>query len=56
MTDKERITEQERQTEDAKTREELGPRGIPHGQDTAKMTPQRKKKTPASGEFDGHPA
>ena len=37
-------------------REKLGPRGIPDGPDTAKMTPQREKKTPKTGKFDGHTA
>ena len=33
----------------------LGPRGVPGGPDPAKMTPQRRKKTPA--DFDpGHTA
>jgi hypothetical protein len=48
--------EEERPTEDDLAREKLGPRGVPHGKDTATMTPQREKKTPKSGGFDGHTA
>ena len=47
---------EEHRTEDEMARKELGPRGIPGGKDTARMTPQRKKKTPKSGTFDGHTA
>ncbi len=36
------INEDERPTEDDLARKELGPRGIPQGEDTAKMTPQRE--------------
>jgi hypothetical protein len=43
-------------SEDDLQREQLGPRGIPGEQSPAKMTPQRKKKTPESGDFDGHTA
>ncbi len=50
------IPEEERPTEDDLARRKLGPRGIPGGEDTAKMTPQRQKKTPDVGDFDGHPA
>jgi hypothetical protein len=50
------IHEDERPTEDDIARQKLGPRGVPDGQDTAKMTPQRDKKTPKSGNFDGHTA
>lgn len=50
------IPEEERPTEDDIARKELGPRGEPGGKDTAKMTPQREKKTPKSGSFDGHTA
>ena len=32
--------EQERKTEDEIARRKLGPRGVPGGHDTAKMTPQ----------------
>jgi hypothetical protein len=48
--------EDDRPTEDDIAREKLGPRGVPGGEDTAKMTPQREKKTPKSGGFDGHTA
>jgi hypothetical protein len=34
----------------------LGPRGVPGELDSARMTPQREKKLPKSGEFDGHTA
>jgi hypothetical protein len=50
------IREEDRQTEDDKARKELGPRGVPEDNDSAKLTPQRKKKTPKSGSFDGHTA
>ncbi len=33
-------------SEDDIQREQLGPRGVPGAPDPAKMTPQRKKKTP----------
>ena len=33
-------------SEDDMQREQLGPRGVPGAPDPAKMTPQRKKKTP----------
>ncbi len=48
--------EQERLTEDEMARRALGPRGEPGQPDTAKMTPQREKKLPKSGAFDGHTA
>ena len=48
--------EEDRPTEDDIARKKLGPRGVPEAADTAKMTPQRDKKTPKSGEFDGHTA
>jgi hypothetical protein len=35
---------------------ELGPRGVPGGPDTAKMTPQQEKNIPKTGDFDGHTA
>jgi hypothetical protein len=54
MVDK--VREEDRPTEDDAVREKLGPRGIPNGPDQAKMTPQREKKTPKSGDFDGHTA
>lgn len=53
---RETINEDERPTEDDIARKKLGPRGVPGGEDTAKMTPQREKKTPKSGKFDGHTA
>jgi hypothetical protein len=49
-------TEQDRRTEDDIAREKLGPRGVPNQPSPAKMTPQREKKTPKSGDFDGHTA
>jgi hypothetical protein len=54
MADK--IREDERLTEDEMARRKLGPRGVPNAADPAKMTPQREKKLPKSGEFDGHTA
>jgi len=48
--------EEDRLTEDEIARKKLGPRGVPGAADPAKMTPQREKKTPESGEFDGHTA
>jgi hypothetical protein len=53
---RDKVREDERPTEDDVAREKLGPRGIPGGPDKAKMTPQREKKTPKSGGFDGHTA
>jgi hypothetical protein len=50
------IREEERVTEDEVARRKLGPRGVPGGQDTAKMTPQQAKNIPKTGEFDGHTA
>jgi len=50
------ISEDERPTEDDIAREKLGPRGIPGAPSPTKMTPQREKKTPKSGNFDGHTA
>ena len=47
--------EEERLTEDQIARRELGPRGVPGGQDFAKMTPQQEKNIP-KGDFDGHTA
>jgi hypothetical protein len=41
-------------SEDDIQRAQLGPRGVPGQPDPAKMTPQRAKKTPAQGGFDGH--
>ena len=48
--------EEERLTEDEMARRKLGPRGIPGGPDTAKMTPQQAKNIPKTGDFDGHTA
>jgi hypothetical protein len=48
--------EEDRLTEDEVTRIKLGPRGVPGGQDTAKMTPQQEKNIPKTGIFDGHTA
>lgn len=50
------IHEDDRPTEDDIAGPKLGPRGEPGGEETAKMTPQRGKKTPKSGKFDGHTA
>jgi hypothetical protein len=50
------ITEEERPTEDENARKKLGPRAVPGGQDTAKMTPQQEKNIPKTGKFDGHTA
>jgi hypothetical protein len=51
-----RTPNEEKLTEDEIARRKLGPRGIPGGEDTAKMTPQQKKNLPKEGEFDGHVA
>ena len=48
--------EQDRETEDQIARRKLGPRGVPGAPDSAKMTPQRDKKLPKEGDFDGHTA
>lgn len=48
--------DEDRETEDEAARRKLGPRGVPGAPDPAKMTPQREKKLPQSGEFDGHTA
>jgi hypothetical protein len=50
------IGEDERLTEDESARRRLGPRGVPGGPDTAKMTPQQQKNIPKTGDFDGHTA
>jgi len=50
------IGEEERLTEDESARRKLGPRGVPGGQDFAKMTPQEEKNIPKTGVFDGHTA
>jgi hypothetical protein len=52
----EKMREEDRPTEDDIARQKLGPRGIPGRPDQSKMTPQREKKTPRSGDFDGHTA
>jgi hypothetical protein len=49
-------SEDERPTEDDIAREKLGPRGIPGKPSPTTMTPQREKKTPKAGDFDGHTA
>ena len=49
-------SQREKLTEDEIARRKLGPRGIPGGEDTAKMTPQQKKNLPKEGEFDGRVA
>ena len=49
-------SEVERLTEDEIARRKLGPRGVPGGEDSAKMTPQQEKNIPKEGEFDGHVA
>ncbi len=51
-----KVSEEDLPSEDDLTRQKLGPRGIPGEPDKAKMTPQRKKKTPEAGDFDGHTA
>jgi hypothetical protein len=48
--------EEERLTEDEMARRKLGPRGVPGGPDTAKMTLQQAKNIPKTGDFDGHTA
>ena len=50
------IREEERETEDQIARRKLGPRGVPGEPDKAKMTPQREKQLPETGDFDGHTA
>ncbi|MGY3450852.1 hypothetical protein [Bradyrhizobium sp. USDA 4353] len=42
-------------SEDDIQRDQLGPRGVPGGEDPAKMTPQREKKTPDDAD-PGHTA
>lgn len=44
-----------KKTEDEQQRDQLGPRGVRGKSDSAKMTPQRKKKTPDNAE-GGHTA
>lgn len=53
---RESTPEEERETEDQMARRKLGPRGVPGASDPAKMTPQREKKLPQEGDFDGHTA
>ena len=48
--------EDERLTEDEIARRKLGPRGVPGGEDSAKMTPQQEKNILKEGEFDDHVA
>jgi hypothetical protein len=48
--------EEDRLTEDETARRKLGPRGVPGGEDTAKMTPQQAKNISKTGDFDGHTA
>jgi len=48
--------EEERLTEDEMARRKLGHRGVPGGEDNAKMTPQQAKNIPKTGDFDGHTA
>jgi len=51
-----KVSEDDRSTENDLARQKLGPRGVPGEPNTAKMTPQRKKKTLEVGDFDGHTA
>jgi len=51
-----KVQNEARLTEDEIARRRLGPRGVPCGEATVKMTPQRKKNLPKEGEFDGHVA
>jgi hypothetical protein len=50
------IGEEDRPTEDDIARDKLGPRGVPGVPSATRMTPQREKETPKSGDFDGHTA
>ena len=50
------VHEDERLIEDEIAQRKLGPRGVPGAPDTARMTPQREKKLPEAGAFDGHMA
>jgi hypothetical protein len=50
------IREEDRLTEDEIAQRKLGPRGVPGEPSPTRMTPQREKKLPKSGEFDGHTA
>ena len=51
-----KIPNEERLTEDEIARRKLGPRGVPGGENSTKMTPQQRKNLPKEGEFDGHVA
>jgi len=44
--------EGERLTDDEIARRKLGPRGVPGGEYSAKMTPQQEKNILKEGEFD----
>lgn len=50
------MDEEKRNTEDDKTREHLGPQGVPGKSDQGKMTRRQAEQTPQNDEFDGHPA
>jgi len=50
------IREEDRPTEDDIAREKLGPRGEPNVPSPTRITPQREKQIPKSGDFDGHTA
>lgn len=50
------IREEDRLTEDEIARRKLGPRGVPGEPSPVVLTPQREKKLPKAGDFDGHPA
>jgi hypothetical protein len=56
MNNSSKDNEAERPTEDDIAREKLGPRGVPGADDPRRIPPTREKKTPKSGEFDGHVA
>jgi hypothetical protein len=45
------ISEEESPTEDEIARKKLGPRGLPGGRGTAKMTPQQEKNIPKNRRF-----
>ena len=48
--------EDEGLTDDEIARRKLGPRGVPGGKDSAKMTPEQEKNILKEGEFDGRVA
>jgi hypothetical protein len=50
------FAKEERETEDQIARRKFGPGWVPGEPDKAKMTPQREKKLPEIGDFDGHTA